>query len=225
MNDQEREMIEGLFARLRQAETQSGPRDPQAEALVNQQMAEQPAAPYLLAQVVLVQEEGLRQLQQRVEQLEKDLAAQPSAAQAGGFLGGLFGGSAPAASAPPPPPKPSSPPKSSGWSNPGTASARPGAAFANAPGGGFLAGAMQTAMGVGAGVLLGNALGGLFASDHAEAATPEPAPDPLAADPVASDRAPADFAEAPAEAEPPETDGGGLFDGFFDGGFDGGDDF
>lgn len=34
MNEQERGLIEGLFQRLQQAETQSGPRDQEAEALV-----------------------------------------------------------------------------------------------------------------------------------------------------------------------------------------------
>lgn len=223
MNDQERDMIEGLFTRLRQAESHSGPRDRAAEGLIRQRMAEQPGADYLLAQVVLVQEEGLRQLQQRVEQLERDLAARPQTSSAGGFLGGLFG----AAPSPPPPPQA----KSSGWSNsaaPGATrpdgapapTARPGSAFANAPSGGFLAGAMQTAMGVAGGLLLGNALAGLFASDAAEAAQ-APAPDQAPDDPVADEERPLqDVAETP-----PESDEGGFFGGFFDGGFDGGDEF
>ena len=60
-----------------------------AEALIRDLMARQPAAPYLLAQVVLVQEQGLRNLQARVEELER--AERP---QGNGFLGGLFGGRA-----------------------------------------------------------------------------------------------------------------------------------
>ena len=89
MNQQERSMIEGLFQRLQQAEAQAGPRDPEAEALIHDLMARQRAAPYLLAQVVLVQEQGLKQLQTRIEALERELAERP---QGGGFLGGLFGG-------------------------------------------------------------------------------------------------------------------------------------
>ena len=76
MNEQERRMIERLFQRLQHAETQSGPRDHEAEALIQNLMARQPSAPYLLAQVVLVQEQGLRNLQTRVEELERQQAEQ-----------------------------------------------------------------------------------------------------------------------------------------------------
>ena len=55
------------------------------------------------------------------------------------------------------------------------------AAYANPnqqrPGGGFMAGAMQTAMGVAGGVLLGNAIGGMFAGDAA--ASEAPAEEPM----------------------------------------------
>ena len=97
MNQQERSLIEGLFQRLQQAEAQAGPRDAEAEALIHDLMARLPAAPYLLAQVVLVQEQGLQQLQSRVEALERDLAERP---QGSGFLGGLFGGGRPQPAAP-----------------------------------------------------------------------------------------------------------------------------
>jgi len=198
MNQQERSMIEGLFQRLQQAEAQAGPRDSEAEALIQDLMAHQSAAPYLLAQVVLVQEQGLQQLQSRVEALERELAERP---QGGGFLGGLFGGGRSQPAAPAAPRAASG----TGWSNsrfpaqgaPGT---QPGA-----QGGGFLADAMQTAMGVAGGVLLGNALGGLFGGE-AQAA------EPAAAAPE----------EPPAFEPVPEEDagGGGLFDGFFGGGDD-----
>ncbi|MCB1715268.1 MAG: hypothetical protein KDK05_09045, partial [Candidatus Competibacteraceae bacterium] len=49
-------------------------------------------------------------------------------------------------------------------------------AFRNAPQGSFLGGAMQTAMGVAGGVMLANAVTGMFA-DEAEAA-PAPAEEP-----------------------------------------------
>ncbi len=194
MNQQERSMIEGLFQRLQQAEAQAGPRDPEAEGLIHDLMARQPAAPYLLAQVVLVQEQGLKQLQTRVEALEQEVAARP---QGGGILGGLFGGGAgprPAAAAAP------QAAAGTGWSNSRfPAQGGPGAQH-NAQGGGFMAGAMQTAMGVAGGVLLGNALAGLFAG---EAQAAEPA------------------AAAPEEPAAPEEDaGGGFFDSLFGGGED-----
>jgi hypothetical protein len=137
MNQQERSMIEGLFQRLQQAEAQSGPRDGEAEALIHDLMSRQTAAPYLLAQVVLVQEQGLKQLQTRIEALEQERAERP---QGGGFLGGLFGGgqTRPAAAVAP------RAATGTGWSNTrfpaqGGQGAQPGA-----QGGGFMAGAMQT---------------------------------------------------------------------------------
>lgn len=192
MNAQERRMIEGLFERLQQAEAQADPRDPEAEALIHNLMARQPAASYLLAQAVLVQEEGLRNLQSRVEELERQRAERP---QGGGFLGGLFGSGRPQPAATLPP----QPASASGWSN--TRFPAQGALGAQPParGGGFMAGAMQTAMGVAGGVLLGNAVAGLFGSE-------------------------AQAAEAPAEAAAPEEPGiseddagGGLFGCLFGG--------
>lgn len=204
MNEQERGMIEGLFQRLQQAETQSGPRDHDAEALIGNLMARQPSAPYLLAQVVLVQEQGLRNLQTRVEELERQRAERPQGS--GGFLGGLFGGGQPAQPAQPEPDPQPAMRKSSGWSNNKlptrgtTAMQQPGASQA-AQGGGFMAGAMQTALGVGGGVLLANAVSGLFA-DEAEATEPEAAAPPEEPDTHAAE------------------DEGGLFGDFFGGGED-----
>lgn len=212
MNEQERGMIEGLFQRLQQAETQGGPRDPEAETLIGELMARQPSAPYLLAQVVIVQEQGLRNLQTRVEELERQQAERSS--DNGGFLGGLFGGGSQPRSQPQPKPQLAAQPaerKSGGWSNnsPSTQGAaamqRPGVGQ-TAQGGGFMAGAMQTALGIGGGILLANAVSGLF-SDNAEAAEPE------AAAPEALD-------EPDAQMDEEE---GGLFGDFF--GDDGGDEF
>jgi uncharacterized protein len=211
MNQQERDMIEGLFQRLQQAETGAGPRDGEAEALIRERMAAQPAAAYLLAQVVLVQEQGLRNLQTRVEELEREVAARPQGG--GGFLGGLFGGERTGAAAQParsPATAAASAPQSSGWSNtrvpPHAAGMQPGApgTAAAAGGGGFMAGAMQTAVGVAGGMLLANAVSGLF-SGAADAAAPEAA-------------APAEPAPEPEATEPePMEDDGGLFGGFFGG--------
>lgn len=168
MNAEERNLIEGLYARLQQAEAQGGPRDAEAENLIRDLVARQPNAPYVLTQVALVQEHGLRNLQTRIEELERQLASRP---QGAGFLGGLFGAGQPQPVAAQPMRQPSYP--------------MPGG------GGGFMAGAMQTAMGVAGGVLLGNAVAGLFGGDSEASKAPEVA----AAEP-----------EAPAEEE-----GGGLF--------------
>ena len=155
MDQNERRVIDDLFAKLREAEDRSGPRDPEAEALIRRHAADQPAAPYYMAQAIVVQEQALANLQARTEDLERRLAERPAG---GGFLAGLFGGGA-AASAP----------------------ARHGQQAVPYPhrhhaGGGFLGGALQTAMGVAGGMLVANALTSAFAPDEAAAAE-EPAPE------------------------------------------------
>src|SRR5262249_3389420 len=51
MQQQERELIAGLFDRLQPFESQ--PRDPEAEALIKERASRQPASSYLLVQTVL----------------------------------------------------------------------------------------------------------------------------------------------------------------------------
>lgn len=155
----DRQAIDDLFAKLVDAERQTGPRDAEAEALIRQKLAAQPAAPYYMAQTIVVQEYALRSAQERIEQLERELAERPAT---GGFLSGLFGGGR-TQPAPRPP-----------VGAPGYGQQPPLQPNAPAPGrgGGFLAGAAQTAMGVAGGVLLGNLIAGMFTSNEAAAATP-----------------------------------------------------
>src|ERR1700730_5378963 len=113
MSPEERQLLTGLFDRIRGAA--STPRDQEAEALIQDATKAQPYAPYFLAQTVLVQDQALRAANDRLQELEgkvKDLEAQAaSGPRPGGFLSGLgslFGGSsgpssAPRAPAPPPP--------------------------------------------------------------------------------------------------------------------------
>lgn len=146
MDTQERQIIEGLFTRLGEVERQSGERDAEAEAFIRSRVADQPNAPYYMAQTIIVQEQALANAQQRIEELERELASRP----AGGFLGSLFGGGArvtrpqhrPAASAAAPTMHPMVPQAGRG--------------------GGFLAGAAQTAVSVAGGMLLGNMLASAF---------------------------------------------------------------
>ncbi len=216
MNEQDRQAIEGLFDKLAQAEQQAGPKDDEADALIRQQIERQPGAPYVMAQTIVVQNHALEQAQQRITELEQQAEAQP-AAGAGGMFGGLFGG----AKAASPSPRAGSVPMAG----------RPTGAPAGTPmpqqqagGGGFLAGAAQTAMGVAGGVLMANALGGMFSGgSEAQAA---PAPDssaaPAAEAPAAQpDPAPAEPEPAAPEPEPAADEGGGFFDSIFG---DGGDD-
>ena len=155
MDNNDRQAISGLFDKLAQVEHQAPSRDAEAEQLIADAIARQPGAPYYMAQTVVVQEHALNAAQVRIEQLEADLTeARQGSTQGGGFLSGLFGGgAAPRRAAP-------------------TAQPMPQGAQ-----GGFLAGAAQTAMGVAGGVLLANAIGGMFAGE-AEAADVAATEDP-----------------------------------------------
>src|SRR5215467_13541089 len=91
MTPQEKDLITTLLARLKSAGGQ--PKDPEADALIRQAMTEQPDAPYYLTQTVLIQDLSLHNAQNRIADLEKQLADAQQAAKptVGSFLGGLFG--------------------------------------------------------------------------------------------------------------------------------------
>ncbi|MCO2622806.1 DUF2076 domain-containing protein [Pseudomonas aeruginosa] len=188
MKSDEKTLIDGLFSRLREAEGQSAPRDAEAEAQINQHLVRQPAAPYYMAQVVLIQEAALKRLDQRVKELEAQVAQlQQSRPSSGGFLSGLFGGGARDE------PAPSQSGRPAGWgetrfSNPAAPSRASG----------FLGGALQTAAGVAGGMLVADLLTGMFRHsqpqeiveviqdvpvdnlDASQFADPEPAPERFA---------------------------------------------
>jgi uncharacterized protein len=213
MDQNANQMIADLFTKLGQAERQTGPRDAAAEQVIAEALKQQPAAPYYMAQAILVQENALASLNRRVAELERELAERP-AAGSGGFLSGLFGGDAAqtAASARPAASdrEPVMPPGTSlsrGWSAQ-AAPARGGWSAQPQGGGGFLASAMTTAAGVAGGVLLANAVTGLFASEEAKAAEPAPVSEPPAAEPD------------PAMDDPGTDDLAMLDDGGDFGGFD-----
>jgi uncharacterized protein len=154
MNSQDRQAIEQLFARLEEVERQSPPRDPEAERFIQQRMARQPGSAYYMAQSIVALEQALADANQRLEDVEQQ-----------GARGSLM-------------PKRFDPygdedevaqPRGRG----SVPSVGPSGAYrqqAEGAGGGFLAGAFQTALGVTGGVLLGNAIGGIFGSGKAQAA-------------------------------------------------------
>lgn len=178
MNSEEQTLIDGLFSRLQQAETDSAPRDAQAEARIKEHMTRQPAAGYYMTQSILVQEHALKsldaqnkqqaqQIQQLQEALERAKSAQGAPASGGGFLSSIFGGGGSRDAQP----APSN--SGGGWREP----ARPGfsapapqqnyqppqpQAAAAPAGSGFLGGAMKTAAGVAGGVLLAEGISSLF---------------------------------------------------------------
>ncbi len=192
MNSEEQTLIDGLFGKLKQAETDSAPRDAQAEALIKEHLTRQPAAPYYMAQAILVQEVAVKQLEtqirqrdEQIQQLQAELQrakAQPQAPapSGGGFLSSIFGGGSrepqpqqPASSFS----RPSSPqPSAGGWRDSGPASPPPYNAppqqgnYAPTPqqppaapiGSGFLGGALKTAAGVAGGVMLAEGISSLF---------------------------------------------------------------
>ncbi len=172
MEQNEKALIDGLFDRLRQAEQQTGPREAQAETAIRDALARQPAAPYYMTQAILIQEHALKSLNERVQQLEQELRNRPAAgASSGGFLAGLFGGG----SQPQPQQRLAVPPMPPQQPNP----------FQQAPRSSFLGGAMQMAMGVAGGMLLGSAISSLFSS---EAQAAELLPTDIPAEPSALDQ-------------------------------------
>jgi uncharacterized protein len=171
MQPQERDLILGLFDRLRPFDSQ--PRDPEAERLIADGVARQPSTPYLLTQTVLVQEQALKAAQERIAELE----AKTGDAPASGFL--------------------SSAPKIGPW---GAAPAAPStrsplqAAVAPQPaggGGGFLRSALTTAAGVAGGALLFEGIRSMLGHNPgpfstAAAASPLMPPDSLPQDQLSS---------------------------------------
>ncbi|QHF47102.1 ABC transporter substrate-binding protein [Pseudomonas sp. S35] len=182
MNSEEQTLIDGLFSRLQQAETDSAPRDAQAEARIKEHMTRQPAAGYYMTQSILVQEHALKsldaqnkqqaqQIQQLQDELQRAKSAQPAAPSGGGFLSSIFGGGG-SRDAQPAPSAPGN--AGGGWREPTRPSfggqpapqqnyQQPQQPAAAAPmGSGFLGGAMKTAAGVAGGVLLAEGISSLF---------------------------------------------------------------
>jgi len=183
MTPQEKDLITTLLARLKTAGGQ--PKDPEADALIRQAMTEQPDAPYYLVQTVLIQDLSLHNAQNRIADLEKQLADAQQAAKptVTSFLGGLFGTRPPApatGSAPPTGPwsrspqvaaaPPAQPYGQPGYAQPGYSQPMPGGGGfmgGGMGGGGFLRSAAATAAGVAGGALLFQGIESLFGNHYA----------------------------------------------------------
>lgn len=191
MNSEEQTLIDDLFSKLKSAEAASTPRDSEAEARIKEHLSQQPAAPYYMAQAIVVQEAAVNQLNQQVKErdgqiqrLQAELQqakAQASSAPAqgsGGFLSNIFGGGG-TRQQPPQPQQSFSqarPASGGGWRDGNSASAQPfGTQQGNPPqnnyaapqqqaprGSGFLGGALQTAAGVAGGVMLAQGISSMF---------------------------------------------------------------
>ncbi len=182
MTPQERDLITTLLTRLQNAGA-GQPKDAEAEALIRQELAGQPDAPYYLVQTVLIQDLSLHQAQQRIAELQQQLAAAAPKSSGTSFLGGLFGHREPAPSVPAPAPAPPPGPWSRGpnvaplaggpgYAQPGYAPQQgyaPAGAMAGfgSAGGGFLRSAAATAAGIAGGALLFEGISSLFGHGYA----------------------------------------------------------
>src|SRR5215831_8053746 len=183
MTPQEKDLLTTLLDRVRNTPRQ--PKDPEAGALIRQAMSDQPDLPYYLTQTVLIQDLSLHQAQQRIADLEKQLADAQQAAKptVGSFLGGLFG-SRPAAPTGGPgqagpwtrSPQVAAAPPAQPYGQPGYA---PQPGYGQPPmggglmgggmgaGSGFLRSAAATAAGVAGGALLFQGISSLFGNHYA----------------------------------------------------------
>lgn len=233
MSPDERQMLDDLFDRVQGAAATQ--RDHEAEELIAQRLREQPYATYYLAQAVIIQDQALKATTDRIQELEaqvRDLEDQNRRMpepQNAGFLGGLtslFGGGQqrmePAqardtsgslyrdyqrANQNQPEIDPAR--QASPWGRTSTAPAAGPWSRPAAPGSGsFLQGAMSTAAGVAGGMLMANAVQGLFAGDATKTATTPPAENTAEAD-----KAKDEPGQETAQAEDEDDDGIDFFGG------------
>lgn len=165
LKQDDRDAIEGLFDRLDTVERRGGARDPEAEELIHRKIARQPGAPYFMAQTILVQEHALSVAEERIAELERRLDDRHGQSYVRSDAAADHRGG--------------------GREERGMATRGPWGRMPDREeqdryaedrsqrrgygGGGFLAGAAQTAMGVAGGVLLGQAIGSLFGAGAAQA--------------------------------------------------------
>lgn len=177
MSPEERQLLQGLFDRMRS--NANNPRDREAEQMIADNVRQQPYAPYLLAQTVIVQDQALQAANDRLQQLEQQVQDlernQPQQSAGGGFLSSIFGGGGN------PSPRQAPPPQRPGWNQGGYPQGGPpqgypqggfapqqggpwsgGMPMQQGGGGGFLQGALGAAAGVAGGVLLADSIKGLF---------------------------------------------------------------
>src|SRR5438046_1923504 len=187
MTPQERDLLTTLLDRLKSTAVPGQPKDPDADRLIRQAVAERPDMPYYLVQTVLIQDLSLHQSQARIAELEQQGAdANASQSQPTSFLGRLLGGGQSAQPAgggasagpwsrspniAPPPPQQGAPQYAQpGYAQPGYA--QPGSApgvgmLGGAGGGGFLRSAAATAAGVAGGALLFQGISSMFGHGYA----------------------------------------------------------
>jgi uncharacterized protein len=160
MTPQEQQMIDGLIDRIRN--TQITDKDLDAERYIQQGLAGDPNALYILAQTVLVQQYGLSQAQQQIQQLQAALDEAHQHIQqsgtGGSFLSKIFGVPSTQQTQYQPVNNPGYPPPYA----PAYAPAYTQPAYPQPGGGSFLRGALQTAAGVAIGEMAFDSVESLF---------------------------------------------------------------
>ena len=71
MSPEERQLLQGLFDRMRSQG--NNPRDREAEQMIADNVRQQPYAPYLLSQTVIVQDQALQAANQKMQALEQQV--------------------------------------------------------------------------------------------------------------------------------------------------------
>lgn len=163
LNPEDRRAIEGLFGRLADVERKNPERDAEAQDLIDREIVRQPGAPYYMAQTILVQQHALEVAERRIQELDREAEERGR----GGMFGGLFDDGRGRQNR--------SNERQQVQSNRGPWDRQDDPPVAGnqrgqfGQGGGFLAGAAQTALGVAGGVLLGSAIGSLLGAGGAQA--------------------------------------------------------
>ena len=219
MTPQEAQIIRSVFDRLRGAET--GPRDAEAEALVEALIRADPRAGLGLVQALVLTERAREAAVGEAEALKREVeslraAPQPAAPVSGGLFGGPWGAAQPQPPAPPAGPWGGRAPQAGPWdAQPQTPS-----------GGGFWSSALRTGAGVAGGLFAFEALKGLFGGGHGSGSSAGLFDQPTTVVNETVNVFQGDRTGAPADAfgsgDPYRS--AGLDDGFVDGGGFGGDD-
>jgi uncharacterized protein len=164
LNPEDRRAIEGLFHRLADVEHKNPERDPEAQELIDREIVRQPGAPYYMAQTILVQQHAVEVAERRILELERETEERGR----GGMFGGLFDDGRGRQNRPDA--RQQMQRNRGPWDREDDAPVAGNQRGQFGQGGGFLAGAAQTALGVAGGVLLGSAIGSLLGAGGAHAA-------------------------------------------------------
>ncbi|MFS1564409.1 MAG: DUF2076 domain-containing protein [Candidatus Arsenophonus phytopathogenicus] len=155
MQSEEKQLIEDLFQRLKQAETPSNSLDSEANSLIQTLIKQQPESPYFMAQSIIIQEAALQRLTLQIKQLQDEIIQLKSATEKqstkGSFLSGLIEKIHPS--------QPITTITEKPQQQTPQYQQQPNISGGNS---GFLSGALKTAAGVAGGVMVGNMLTNMF---------------------------------------------------------------